>query len=152
MSMIKEVDNLTRCVEVKKEDRPYIAILGGLKVSDKIKVIDTLLKKCDKILIGGAMYNREYTVPQSIFNEALPMKSDLHHLYPTDKYVNNRRSNYPHAVVATTKWTSQNGSKLGSSDTTANFGLSAANVFEPIDEYKGDIARTYFYMTRLKEE
>ena len=92
------------------------------------------------------MYNREHTVPQSIFNEALPMKSDLHHLYPTDKYVNNRRSNYPHAVVATTKWTSQNGSKLGSSDTTANFGLSAANVFEPIDEYKGDIARTYFYM------
>ncbi|OPZ34724.1 MAG: Bifunctional PGK [Tenericutes bacterium ADurb.BinA155] len=53
--MIKEVDNLTRCVDVKKEDRPYIAILGGLKVSDKIKVIDTLLKKCDKILIGGAM-------------------------------------------------------------------------------------------------
>jgi endonuclease I len=101
----------------------------------------------------GDMYNREHTVPQSIFNEALPMKSDLHHLYPTDKYVNNRRSNYPHAVVATTKWTSQNGSKLGSSDTTANFGLSAANVFEPIDEYKGDIARTYFYMaTRYSDK
>ena len=51
----KEVSNLTRCVDVKDEDRPYVAILGGLKVSDKIKVIDTLLKKCDKILIGGAM-------------------------------------------------------------------------------------------------
>jgi len=51
----KEVSNLTRCVDVKKEDRPYIAILGGLKVSDKIKVIESLLKKCDKILIGGAM-------------------------------------------------------------------------------------------------
>ncbi len=51
----KEIANLTRCVDVKKEDRPYIAILGGLKVSDKIKVIDSLLKKCDKILIGGAM-------------------------------------------------------------------------------------------------
>ena len=51
----KEVANLTRCVDVKPEDRPYVAILGGLKVSDKIKVIDSLLGKCDKILIGGAM-------------------------------------------------------------------------------------------------
>ena len=53
--MIKEVENLTRCVEVKDEDRPYVAVLGGLKVSDKIKVIDTLLNKCDYIIIGGAM-------------------------------------------------------------------------------------------------
>lgn len=51
----KEVANLTRCVHVSEKDRPYIAILGGLKVSDKIKVIDALLDKCDKILIGGAM-------------------------------------------------------------------------------------------------
>ena len=53
--MLKEVENLSRCVEVKKEDRPYVAVLGGLKVSDKIQVIDTLLKKCDYIIIGGAM-------------------------------------------------------------------------------------------------
>ncbi len=51
----KEVSALTRCVDVKDEDRPYVAILGGFKVSDKIKVIDSLLKKCDKVLIGGAM-------------------------------------------------------------------------------------------------
>ena len=50
-----EVANLTRCVDIKAEDRPYVAILGGLKVSDKIKVIESLLLKCDKILIGGAM-------------------------------------------------------------------------------------------------
>jgi len=64
--MIKEVDNLTRCCDVKIKDRPYVAILGGFKVSDKIKVIDSLLKKCDKILIGGAM---AYT-----FKKALGMK------------------------------------------------------------------------------
>ena len=51
----KEVENLKRCVEVSKEDRPYVAILGGLKVSSKIKVIDSLLKKCDRVIIGGAM-------------------------------------------------------------------------------------------------
>ncbi|MFA5481518.1 MAG: phosphoglycerate kinase [Bacilli bacterium] len=51
----KEIHNLMRCVEVKDSDRPYIAILGGFKISDKIKVIESLIKKCDKILIGGAM-------------------------------------------------------------------------------------------------
>ena len=62
----KEVLALTRCVDVKEEDRPYIAILGGLKVSDKIKVIESLLNKCDKILIGGAM---AFTFLKALGNE-----------------------------------------------------------------------------------
>ena len=51
----KEVVSLDRVVNVPAEGHPYIAILGGFKVSDKIKVIDSLLKKCDKVIIGGAM-------------------------------------------------------------------------------------------------
>lgn len=64
--MLKEVENLSRCVEVAAEDRPYVAILGGLKVTDKIKVIDSLLKKCDYVIIGGAM---SYTFKKALGQE-----------------------------------------------------------------------------------
>ena len=51
----KEVVSLKRAVVVEESGRPYVAILGGFKVSDKIKVINSLVKKCDKVIIGGAM-------------------------------------------------------------------------------------------------
>ena len=49
----KEIKYLHEAVAEPKP--PFVAILGGAKVSDKIKLIDSLLGKCDKILIGGAM-------------------------------------------------------------------------------------------------
>lgn len=51
----KEIKALGRCINPTPDERPYIAILGGLKVSSKIQVIDALLKKCDNVLICGAM-------------------------------------------------------------------------------------------------
>jgi phosphoglycerate kinase len=49
----KEIEYLSDVL--KNPKRPFVAILGGAKVSDKIKVIQKLLETCDKILIGGAM-------------------------------------------------------------------------------------------------
>ena len=51
--MKKEVDYLRKAV--RTPERPYVAILGGAKVSDKIEIIESLLGKADHILIGGAM-------------------------------------------------------------------------------------------------
>ena len=53
--MEKEVVGLNRCVNVTDDDRPFVAILGGAKVSDKILVVEKLLEKADKVLIGGAI-------------------------------------------------------------------------------------------------
>ncbi|MCR5565122.1 MAG: endonuclease [Gammaproteobacteria bacterium] len=89
----------------------------------------------------GAGMNKEHSIPQSWFNEASPMVSDAFHVYPTDCYVNNMRSSYPFGEVSNPKKTSGNGSKLGPS----SFPGYSGTVFEPIDEYKGDFARTYFY-------
>jgi endonuclease I len=92
-------------------------------------------------------YNREHTWPQSWFNSQSGPTSDLFHIYPTDGYVNNMRSNYPYGDVLNATWTSQNGSKLGS---CADVGYSQT-VFEPINEFKGDLARNYFYMSTRYE-
>jgi len=53
--MEKEINYLATALE--NPQRPFIAILGGAKVSDKIAVIESLLGKCDRLLIGGGMAN-----------------------------------------------------------------------------------------------
>ena len=98
---------------------------------------------CGEYVQEGDCWNREHTWPQSWFNEQTTPRSDLFHVYPTDGYVNGQRSNYPYGEVNNPIYTSGNGSKLGPCVTSGYSG----RVFEPIDEYKGDIARSYFYMS-----
>ena len=51
--MQKEIDFLGKAVETPV--RPFVAILGGAKVADKLNVISNLLEKCDTLIIGGGM-------------------------------------------------------------------------------------------------
>ncbi|MBK6541521.1 MAG: endonuclease [Flavobacteriales bacterium] len=90
----------------------------------------------------GDCYNREHTFPKSWFNDAPPMDTDLHHVYPTDAWVNQQHGNLPYGEVGSADWTSQNGTSVG--DNT--FPGYSGTVCEPIDAFKGDLARTYFYM------
>jgi endonuclease I len=99
----------------------------------------------------GQFYNREHSVPLSWHSGSTSSFSgaDYHHVFPTDKKVNAERANFPYGKVATASWTSQNGSKLGSS---AIAGITGT-VFEPIDAYKGDVARAFFYfVTRYEDD
>ncbi len=98
----------------------------------------------------GQYYNREHSMPNSWFGgKVMPMYTDLFHMYPTDKVVNNKRSNYPFGETANPSWKSANDfSKLGPCSVEGYSGV----VFEPNDEYKGDFARTYFYMVTCYEE
>lgn len=97
-------------------------------------------------------YNREHLIPQSVYSSATPMYSDAHCVVPSDKYVNAQRDNWPFSKVNTATNTYSNGSKKGQN---LNSGYSAGytgTVFEPIDEFKGDIARMILYFAVRYED
>ncbi|NDJ86198.1 MAG: phosphoglycerate kinase [Chloroflexi bacterium] len=67
--MEKELDFLVNAVE--SPERPFIAIMGGAKISDKIEVIQTLLQKVDRLLIGGGMANTFFKAQGTDVGESL---------------------------------------------------------------------------------
>lgn len=120
--------------------------------------------QCGSYSAEGACYNREHTVPQSYFGSGVqPMYSDAHFVLPTDGKVNGWRDDHPYGVVAATTTpcnagatntpcSTQNGSKLGNN---VNSGYSAgysSTVFEPLDAFKGDIARCLLYFATRYED
>ena len=107
--------------------------------------------QCGNQSMEGDCYNREHLVPQSSFNSAFPMQSDIHHVIPTDGRVNNFRGSLPFGNVDESDsglWISENGSLRGNSDTNGYSG----DMFEPIDEFKGDIARALLYFAIRYED
>lgn len=99
---------------------------------------------------GWSGMNREHSFPKSWWgggqNEAY---TDLNHLYPSESAANMAKSNYPLGEVQTPVF--DNGvTTVGYA--YAGMGGGAAQVFEPADEYKGDFARTYFYMATCYQD
>ena len=98
----------------------------------------------------GDVFNREHSMPRSWFGGPVdPMNTDLYHIYPVDKYVNAQRANFPFGLVENPYWISMNGSRLGSNTSGDTY---SGTAFEPIDAYKGDLARTFFYMITRYED
>ena len=79
--MEKEIDYLSTAIE--QPQRPFVAILGGAKVSGKIDVISALLSKVDKLLIGGGMANTFFAAQDRemadslVETDAIPIARDL---------------------------------------------------------------------------
>ncbi len=81
--------------------------------------------------------NCEHTWPKSLGAKEYPMVSDLHHLYPSEKDINNLRGNLPFCEISYAEL-EKDGSKYG-------VGNGSETCFEPQDKHKGNVARSMFY-------
>lgn len=111
-------------------------------------------QQCGNYSSEGDCYNREHLIPQSYFDGFAidPMKNDPFFVVPSDGKVNGDRNNLPFGEVGTASYTSQNGSKRGNNRNTGYAAGYSSTVFEPIDEFKGDVARSFFYfVTRYQD-
>lgn len=91
---------------------------------------------------NGKTWNREHVWPQSLGTfTTTKCGSDLHHLHPADSKVNSTRCNLPYGVVTT-------GTSYKTAKTTSGVtaGYYTSNFYEPLDNAKGDIARTLLYV------
>lgn len=105
--------------------------------------------QCGNYSGEGGCYNREHTTPQNWFNSLSPMVTDVHHVLPTDGYVNNARGNFPYGEVTNASYTSiDNQSKRGTGN---NFGYTGI-VFQPFAAFRGDVARISLYMATRYED
>ena len=109
-------------------------------------------------------WNKEHVCCQSWLGNG-DMVSDLFNVYPTDARVNNLRSNFPYGETNVTTGitkdpdkhalgklgTSKNG-PIANYSTSSNYTDGNKRVFEPDDQYKGDFARTFFYMVARYRE
>ncbi len=94
---------------MENPESPFIAILGGVKVSDKIKVIENLLTKVDKLLLGGAMI---FTFFKAQDKSVGTSKVDEEGLQLAKKLLNNDKIILPVDVVISDKFDADANSKI----------------------------------------
>jgi len=94
---------------IENPDRPFIGILGGAKISDKIKVIENLLAKVDKLLIGGAMI---FTFFKAQGKNTGTSKVEDDYLNLAKKLLQNKKIILPVDVVVADKFDANANSKV----------------------------------------
>ncbi len=120
--------------------------------SDNIYLIRPGQNACSSF--SANKMQREHSVPKSWWKkngdvEYTPAYSDMWNLFPSDGPANQAKLNYPLGLCKST--TFNNGvSKVGPAQT--GYGGGSGNVFEPADEYKGDFARSFFYMAMVYDD
>lgn len=82
--LLLEKEYMTITGVMESPERPMVAVLGGAKISDKIKVVERFVQMSDKVIIGGAMANtflkyRKYPVGQSLVEDG--QDEVLDHIY-----------------------------------------------------------------------
>ena len=108
--------------------------------------------QCGTYRAEGDCYNREHLFARGWFGRPRePMNSDVHHIFATDGRVNQQRGSLPFAEVdpGAADFVSRSGSRRGPA--RADVGYDGI-VFEPIDEFKGDVARAFFYVATRYED
>ncbi len=129
-------------IDKKNDGNVYCVYTGFNQPGDYVSFLDPI--------------NCEHTVPQSWFSQGEPMRSDIHHLYPTHEDVNSARSNFPFDDITdnqTDAWYIVNSSNTGlmvlnnipSSNIDAYSELKTSTKFEPREDHKGNAARAIFY-------
>lgn len=133
----------------------YSSATAAMKVMDEDPFNkNNMIFTYEGSLPKSTSYNKEHTwaKSQGRFDGKLPMHSDYHNLRPSDSGINSKRSNYDFGEVAehnsSTKASfraTQDGNYLGKGKNTSS------TVFEPKDDFKGDVARIIFYMATRYE-
>lgn len=107
----KELKIMGRAMESPK--RPFIGILGGVKISDKIKVIESLLSRVDRLLIGGAMIFTFFAAQGTNVGKSIVEKDSIH---LAKKFLGNPKIILPVDVVAADKFDMNANSKTVDAD------------------------------------